>query len=425
MNTESQYRTQNGVAVYRYPNSALHSFCLCLYVRGGCMYEPQEQNGVTHLLEHVIFRNVNHLCHGKLYPTLDRLGLDFNAGTYKEFVRFSITGAPCHFEAAAELFCRILAPITVDAATIAVEKKRVKAEIRETDDKNSLDYFAEGFVWENTSLQRLITGTPARVDAMGKTALEQARAQLFTPENMFFYLTGNVSEQNVACLCRAVEGYRLQTGPVKANLAPVPKGFFSRDARVEVKNAREHFLRFSFDLDMSCLPDAPLNMLYDVLFCGDNCKMFQALSEQSGLVYSYDARLEKYGNLGTLSFCFEVKKQDVLAAVEKVVQVLRQIKTGLQDELDYVRATYTDNAGMLLDSAEDLNWTRGYHGHILGEFYPTEDDRIRAYAQVTPACVDELSRRVFCTKNLVLAIKTDKKALDCQAVRRLLLSLDD
>ena len=94
---ETTLRTKSGIPLYLYPNPHLHSFCLCLYAKGGSLYEGEKENGVTHAIEHLLFRNVNHAMKGEMYATLDRLGLCFEGCTYKEFVRFTVSGAKEHF----------------------------------------------------------------------------------------------------------------------------------------------------------------------------------------------------------------------------------------------------------------------------------------------------------------------------------------
>ena len=355
---------------------------------------------------------------------MDKKGLDFNASTYKEFVRFTIIGAPKHFDFACRVILKLFKPITVPAADIALEKKRIKAEIREADDKNSLDYYTDGFVWEGTPLRNLITGKISVVDSIGKNALENFRNELFCKENLFFYVTGKVSDSQCESFKELCEGLEVgSTDKIKDNLAPVPKGFMNRNCLVTVKNSSEHFLRFSFDIDTKNLDCVALNLLYDILFCGDNCKMFQELSEKNGIVYSYDARLEKYNNVGNLSFSFEVKPQDITRAVEIVTELLRKMKQGISDELDYVRAAYTDNGDMILDNPDELNWARAYNCHILGEYYPDEKQRSLVYAAIKNSDIDSLSSRIFTCDNLILSMKTNKKKTDTEKIRKILLKL--
>ena len=45
--------TESGIPVYSYVNPYLHSFCLCLYVKAGAIYESESENGITHFFEHL------------------------------------------------------------------------------------------------------------------------------------------------------------------------------------------------------------------------------------------------------------------------------------------------------------------------------------------------------------------------------------
>ena len=406
----------NGVRIYSYPNPVLHGFCLCLYVLGGSIYETDGENGITHLVEHLVFRNANRVKNDRFYELLDSLGLEFNACTYKEFVRFTLTGASAHFGDACELMCLLLSGFGLSAEQVALEKKRVRAEIREADDKNSLEFFSAGLVWENSGPARLISGTASGIGRLGVRRLEQFRRELFSPANMFFFVTGGFPEDGCRTLARLVGEKRLFDAPAKDNAVAVPAGFSKRGALVKIKRSPGHFCRFSFDVDMSAVRLPVLYLLYDVLFSGENCRLFRKLCEDTGLVYSYDARLECYKNVGTVSFSYEVKPGDILRTVSVCAQVIREVKADLGGALALVLPGYTDNAGLLLDSPDDLNWARGYNGHILGEFYPDEASRSRAYSQVGEREVLEAARRVLVPDNLVFTLKTDAKKPTSQEI---------
>lgn len=95
---EREHITPQGVSVFHDKNENIHSFCLCLYVRAGSLFETKKENGISHFFEHIVFKNIHYAMGENLYQTLDRCGLDFNASTYEEFIQFIITGAPAHFE---------------------------------------------------------------------------------------------------------------------------------------------------------------------------------------------------------------------------------------------------------------------------------------------------------------------------------------
>ena len=76
---EREHITPQGVSVFHDKNENIHSFCLCLYVRAGSLFETKENNGISHFFEHIVFKNIHYQMGENLYQTLDRCGLDFNA----------------------------------------------------------------------------------------------------------------------------------------------------------------------------------------------------------------------------------------------------------------------------------------------------------------------------------------------------------
>lgn len=423
---EQKFITKNQVEIFSYPGEHLHSFCIGLYLKAGSLYESAEENGITHFLEHVVIRNINWLMDGQLYPYLDRLGLMFNACTYKEFVQFEITGAKKHLREAIDVFVKLFEPIGLPAAEIDIERKRIKAEIREDDEKGSLGYFTNEIVWKDTPLVRPITGKSTVLDRMGKRALQDAHEKCFVSNHLFFYVTGCAEQSDIAYLAAAVETYDLKPSVAeRGNMAPVPKDFFQRKDCLAIKNSSDTVVRFSFDIDSAKYSQAAYMLLYDILFDCENSKIHQALSEKLGYIYSFDPGLEQYTNIGSLYFQYEVQPSRLLDSVRIVIDLFRELKKGITDELDYVKAVYIDNSELILDHASNLNWTQAYEAHILGRTCPDLEGRRKEFSQVTPGDITRLVREVFTLSNLTVTLKSKKtKKLERQ-MSEILQKLDE
>lgn len=423
---EKRYITGNGIDIYHYPGEHLHSFCLSLYLKAGSMYETEEENGISHFLEHVVIRNINYLMGDGLYLYLDRLGLIFNACTYKEFVQFEITGARRHFREAADVFLKIFDPISLPASEIDIERKRIKAEIREDDEKSSLSFFSGRIVWQGTSLERPITGKSSQLDRMGKEVLKQAHRRFFTADNLFFYVTGCANEEDIAYLKEKAESCSLEETPLmRDNMAPVPREFFCRDAKVAIKKSNDTVVRFSFDMDTARCGQAVYMLLYDILFECESSKIHQALSERSGFIYSFDPGMEQYSNIGTLYFQYEVQPARLLDSIKIVIDLFRELKQGIQNELDFVKAVYTDNAEIILDHAANLNWTQGYEAHILKKSSGDLEKRKQEYEDVTAQDITNLAREMFQCRNLTVTVKGKKSTRLEKQIREILRKLDE
>ncbi|MCI8505941.1 MAG: insulinase family protein [Lachnospiraceae bacterium] len=406
---EQLVKTTTNIPVYSYPNPHLHSFCICLYVKAGSMYEKKSENGITHFFEHVVIRNVNRLMDGRLYQILDKLGLSLNGATYKEFVHFTISGASVHFREAARIFLKLLEPLALSEEEIDTERKRILAEIREYDKKKSLEARTEREVWKGTSLTRTIAGKKKRLKQMGKRELMDFRRTFFDGKNLFFYLTGNCSEKETAFFLEELEKQAFFDGTgERQNLAPVPKGFFKRTGRPLLAKGSETEVSFSFDVDVSRYTGAMLNLFYNMLFTGDYCPVYQELSEKTGYIYSYGDQFERYQNIGSLQLNYEVSADKFYKAFAKTMNIFCRLKKD-GGNLEYVRAIYLDNGDMAIDDAEDFNWNRAYDCHIMGEDYPDIEAKKQAYLKVQESDMARMARDIFRLENLTVVVRGKKK----------------
>lgn len=420
---EKQIETTNGTELYCYPNSSTHSFCLSLYIRAGALYESDGENGITHFLEHIIFRNINHRMDGQMYRYLDQRGLYFNGATYKEFIHLYIIGAPEHFAEAAEVILKVFEPLDLPASEIKTEQQRVKAEIREAEDFKSLDYFAGTFAWKDTPLRNTILGTKGTVSTFSRKRMAAYHKGILTEGNFFFYLTGNVREEEVQAFSGKLSRLHIEKGKDKReNRAPVPEGFGRRNLLINVKNSRYTMVQFSFDFVTERYTAAELALLYDVLFSGENSLMHQELSEKRGMIYSYSSVLEKYSNIGRLYWTYEVAPRDLYESIAVAAAGLSDLEEDMEDRLSLVLPEYVDNAWMIYDDNEGLNWQRAYEGHIMnGKERGIEETR-RAFQAVTARRLAEIAEEIFRPDNLVLSLKGSRKNIDVRKIREIILS---
>lgn len=421
MQREEKRKTKNGVEIYSYKNPALHGFYISLFLRAGSMFE--DQPGITHFLEHAAIRNVGAIMEGGLYPTLDKYGIDFNASTFSEMVQFYISGASENFDISSEIIARLLSPIILSPSEIKTERGRIKAEIRESDDCTSLSTFSNNIVHEGTRLANLITGTLGSVEKISGKRLEEYRRSVMTAENIFLYVTGNYSEENLEKLSSEIEKYTLDRGTKTENIAPVCEKFGKREAKVYIKNADFTMLRFSFDMDMSMMTVAESDLLYDILLGGYNSRLFMEMSEKRGLFYDISGSSERYKNIGTLVFSFEVRGGSVYEATETAISLLRRFKQTPPSEDEMMKAGYVTNAYLLYDEPRELNFTFAYDNHIMDAGYRSIEERKESYSAVTPERIREVAEIIFRPENLTLTLKGNKKKIDVAKLEEIIKKL--
>lgn len=418
---EEKFLTENGIEIYGYRNPTLHGFFISLFLRAGSMYETERDSGITHFFEHIAIRNVNKQMQGSLYSELDKRGVEFNASTFSEMVQFYISGAPDKFEFAASTLTRIFEPIILTGAEIDAERRRIKAEIREADDKSSLSTFTNGIVHGKTSLSRAITGTLSGVSAISAKRLEEYRKSTLTKENIFFYVTGNFKDSDIKYLSECIEKYTFgHSADIRDNIAPLSLNHFGREPLVHVKNADFTSVRFTFDLNMSKVSTPETDLIYDILLSGYNSRLFIEMSEMRGLFYDISGAVERYRNIGEIYFSYELRGKDIAEAISLTVDILNEFKCSLRAPSDMMKPGYVDNADMLYDDARELNFTLAYDNHIMKLGYASLQDRKKAYAAVTPERIRAAACEIFTPENLTLTVKGNKKKINTEEIKELI-----
>ena len=421
---EEKFQTKNGIEIYGYRNKNLHSFFISLFLRAGSMYECEGDSGITHFFEHVAIRNVNKQMGGSLYSELDGRGVEFNASTFSEMVQFYISGAPDRFDFAAKTLTRIFSPIILTPGEIDAERRRIKSEIRESDDKNSLSSFTNGIVHEKTSLSRSITGSLSGVSKITAKRLEEYRKKSLDKKNVFFYVTGNFTDENIKTLSECIEAYTLcDTESPRENIAPVSENHFKRRGDVQVKNSDFTSVRFTFDLDMKKVATPVTDLIYDMLLSGYNSRLFIELSETRGLFYDISGAVERYRNIGEFYFSYDLREKNILEAISLTVDILNDFKTGAFDSHDMMKSGYVENADMLLDDARELNFTMAYDNHVMNLGYGSLDERKAAYSRITPDEIRAAACEIFRPENLTITVKGNKKKINADEIKSLIYKL--
>lgn len=437
---EKEKVTQNGISIYGYKNEHLHSFCICMYIKAGVLYESKECNGISHFWEHMVFKNINAHMKGEMSQTLDKLGAYFNGCTYKELVEFKITGASKNFKKCADIIAKTFMPLIFSDKDLETERKRIKSEIREDDDENTIDYAAGKVVWKDTSLRLPVAGKTKNVNAVTREMLEAFHRESLIGENVFLYVTGAYTDKDMEHLANVIDkayekgGYRIiqdsdnEENTVvdntswrrvpRENKAQVPKRFLNRNCNVNIIKSDKNEIRFSFDFDTTQYSLSQIDLLYDILFDGECCKVFKKLSDESGIVYSYTSSIEQYNNIGNIYFSYEVGKKNLTRSIREIAKILKELKKGLSNELSLVKPVYSDNAVMLLDLPERLNWVMAYESHILNAGYKDVTGRKKAHLNVKDEDIVKCAREIFVQENLCITIKTTDKKIDKKMIKK-------
>lgn len=412
-----EQQLSNGIWLVDCRNSLYHSFCIGVYLRAGSMYEEEKRNGITHLFEHCVFRNIKSR-YPDFYDQLSRNGLDFNARTYREFIQFELSGIPSGAQFALEILAGIFLPLRLSREDYTAEMGRIKAEIRENDEKTSVKKLLNDHIWQGTTLVNPVTGKCGVLNRISRKQLEEYRRRIFFPGNILVCLTGNLPEDCMEAVKQLL--LRVPLGdpqPLRSNLAPVPSAFGRRPPEVYTGNSSWCAMALGFDIDNAKCPVGVRDLIYTTLFTGDNALFFRRLSEDSPLIYSYDAIMEQYRNISNVQMSFEIHPRDLLKVLREIRLLLEDLRQGRFDFEVNLKKQLTQWQ-IQQDYVCDFNWALAYDNYILGETpVLTEHPLLGRYEDISQEDMVRCAGEIFRRSNLTVAIRGPKGKINKEQIQ--------
>ncbi|MGH9368428.1 MAG: M16 family metallopeptidase, partial [Thermoanaerobaculia bacterium] len=190
---------ENGVTVLVDEMRDVRSFALGIFVGTGSGEEPARRRGISHFLEHALFKRTRRRSTVRIAREIDRLGGDVDAFTTKEYTGFYAHSLDAHFGKALDLLSDIVLAPAFESEDIEVERGVILEEIGESND-NPDDLVHELFVrsfWKSHPLGEPILGTADTVRSIGVTDLYRYHRERYTPDSLIFSVAGHVQSEEV------------------------------------------------------------------------------------------------------------------------------------------------------------------------------------------------------------------------------------
>lgn len=415
-----EHTARNGLRVVVVPQPHLQGATLSVFVKVGPRYERGEVNGVSHFLEHMLFRGTERFATAyELSLATERLGGTLEAATYADFTNYQISVPRELASEGLELLAQLLrAPRFLD---LELEKKIVREEIladlsadgREVD----IDNLSRMLLFGQHPLGFKITGDADNVDRLTLDDLREHMRLHYGAANAVVVATGAVDPAEIIAASERALG-SLPRGQLTLLEQPPP----ARDPRhlwFVDNDASQTEVRVCFRSAGGDDPDyMALKLLLRVLDDGMSTRLHRRLTDETGLAYEAFAALDSYEEIGVVEIGASVEHDKVgeaLAAILAMVSELRDGEIG-EDELEKARTRYAWNLRRILDSAEEMAMYAGTQA-VFGR--NPDLTLLRAECQrVTRQDLKHAAARVFRHENAyVVCVGKVKKAVERAATK--------
>jgi predicted Zn-dependent peptidase len=388
-------RYTNGFRVIFDEMPFAYSCSIQLCVGAGLRFEDAAQTGVSHMLEHMLFKGTKSRSALELATAAEDCGANVNAFTSKEYTSLSVRALPEHVCTLLALLADMLIHSRFDAADLEIEKKVVREEIamyEDSPDDLVFDIFYEN-VWKEHALGKNILGTRETLQALTADILRTVHRERYTPENIVLSVCGKFdTAAAAACAEDCFAGL-----PRVALPPPAP----------DEQNAatfRAHRVCTQKDLDQNqvvlAFPgfagNAPQRykaaLVGNMLGGSTSSRLFQKLREELGLVYSVEFFHVHHKHEGVSGVCMGLSEKNQVRATEETLAVLRRFAdTVTQAELRRQQEQAAAALVMSLESTGARASRSGYHT-LLYDAVKTVDETIAAYRAVTLEEIRDFAR---------------------------------
>lgn len=404
----------SGLRVLTEAMPGVRSATVGIWAEVGSAVESHERRGISHLVEHMLFKGTPRRSAREIAETMDGVGGNMNAFTDKETTCYYAKVIDRHVPLALDVLSDMFLHPLFDPQEFAKEQQVVLEEIKmyeDSPDDSIHDLFLQT-MWSGSSLGEPTIGFEETVLAVKPQDLRSHMRAHYAPNSVVVAAAGNVEHDRVVELV----GERFAEFEGSCVL-PVPDSPATTPARhVRFKDSEQaHVVIGSRGLDVADERRYALSVLDTVLGGGMSSRLFQEIREKRGLVYTVYSFQAAYRGAGLFGVYAGTSPKNVQSCIDLIVEQLaaaRSLPIG-NDEFRLAQEHIKGNLTLSLESTSSRMIRLGRNEFALGRHVDSEEVERRIDA-VMPDEVQELARELLVEENLGLTIigPVDESAID-------------
>ncbi|MGH2598073.1 MAG: M16 family metallopeptidase [Dehalococcoidia bacterium] len=396
----------NGLRVLTAPMPHTRSVAISFYVGAGSRYETEEISGLSHFLEHMLFKGTERRpTSQEISEAVDAVGGVLNAGTDRELTVYYAKVAAPHFPIALDLLVDMLRRSRMDAGEIEKERKVVIEELATVQDSpaQQADVLLDAIMWPDQPLGWDVAGTEESVNGLSRSAIVEYFRRQYVPNNVIVSVAGAVEpEQVVEAVAAQADGWQpgepnQWSAALNGQRAPRVKTHYKRTEQAHISLA----VRGVSNQD----PDRyAVDLLSAILGEGMSCRLFMELRERRSLCYDIHSYTSHYLDTGAFSVYAGVEPTAVEEALGAILEQLALTKQGIPEA--ELRKAKELTKGRLLLRMEDTRSVSGWVGvqELLTGEVRSVDDVVEQVEAVTTEDLWRLANALFRTEALNVAL---------------------
>jgi predicted Zn-dependent peptidase len=297
-----------------------------VWVGAGSRNETPEINGISHFIEHMVFKGTEKRTAKQIACEFDGIGGQINAFTSKDCTCFYTKTLDSDLELAIEILSDMLFHSLFERNALTTERKVIFEEINmyEDEPEEMVHDILDEAAWNGSPLGYSILGTHSSLNRINKKAIQQYMAQHYVPENCVISVVGNFEEEKLLAATQAHFGAWKATSPYqKSETRPA----FQPGITYRSKTTEQTHICIGYEgVSMGDEKTFDMMILNNILGGSMSSRLFQNIREERGLVYSIYTYPTAFHDVGLFSIYAATNpdKADVVIGLihEELVRLL-------------------------------------------------------------------------------------------------------
>ncbi|AFS70791.1 MULTISPECIES: pitrilysin family protein [Exiguobacterium] len=389
-----QLTLANGVRIVseRIPNT--RSVATGIFIKAGSRTETKEEHGISHLIEHMMFKGTNQLSAKEIAVYFDRLGGNINAFTSKDQTCYYVKTLDEHAVAAFDVLADMFLESTFDEEELEKEKRVVIEEIKmyeDTPDDLVHELLAIAAYGEDV-MARPILGTEESVKSLSRQMILDYVKEAYAPDQIVISIAGHVTDELIA----QVKTRFSRIEPSETTRQIQEPALQSESLRKE-KDTEQVHVCYNFRAIHSADDRLPtLALLNNAFGATMSSRLFQSIREDRGLAYSVFSYYTTFDDHGTFTIYVGTSKE-TLEEVETVLasEIHHLLAHGLtvkelEDGIEQLKGSL-----ILGNESTSSHMNRNARNELHLGTHPTLEEVLEEVERITPENVQEMIAHIF------------------------------
>ena len=395
---------ENGIRVITETVNHVQFMSMGFWVGVGSRYESEKQWGITHFIEHMLFKGTEKRTADQISGAVDAVGGQLNAFTSKENTCYYIKTLTEDFPLAVDVLSDMFLNSRFDNEEIAKEREVIIEEIKmyeDTPDDQVHDLMSAN-LWPDHPLGRAILGTEESIAVFDHDMLKDYMKQYYTGSNIVVSVVGNISHNQVVEAIREVLG-GIPKGEVNQyriadRAKPGVNCYYKEIAQSQICVAMPGVAKEDDRL-------FPLSILNTYLGGGMSSRLVKKIREEEGLAYSVYSYNGSYTDTGAFVISVGTRPENCQRVIDIILEELDDVRQNgiTKDELD---KSFSQLKGSLYMGLETVNSRMNKLGRsmLIYDRVITPEENVDELSKVTLEDVRSLAGDMFRKENLQITV---------------------